>query len=211
MYNKNNVQTVCFTGPRPKKLLGVHGSQSEYNKIIDVIYHFCEKLYLTLNCKIFISGGAQGFDQLAFKAVNNLKQKYPDIKNIVYIPFTGYDKQWNEYGLFTAKEFENELKNADEIKYISKSFQGVHNNGDIETAATILNARNEAMVNDSDIVIAMYKDDSWLYEEHSGTANCMRYAKSMQKPIYQLKFNIRPNKFLTSVNMFSDLTIVRAN
>ena len=76
---------------------------------------------------------------------------------------------------------------------------------------TALNARNEAMVNDSDIIIAMYKDDSWLYEEHSGTANCMRYAKSMQKPIYQLKFNIRPNKFLTSVNMFSDLTIVRAN
>lgn len=110
MYNKNNVQTVCFTGPRPKKLLGVHGSQSEYNKIIDVIYQFCEKLYLTLNCKVFISGGAQGFDQLAFKAVNNLKQKYPDIKNIVYIPFAGYDKQWNEYGLFTAKEFENELK-----------------------------------------------------------------------------------------------------
>lgn len=65
---------------------------------------------MTLNCKVFISGGAQGFDQLAFKAVNNLKQKYPDIKNIVYIPFTGYDKQWNEYGLFTAKEFENELK-----------------------------------------------------------------------------------------------------
>lgn len=42
MYDKNNIQTVCFTGPRPKKLLGVHGSQPEYNKVIDIICQFCE-------------------------------------------------------------------------------------------------------------------------------------------------------------------------
>lgn len=175
-----NIRAVCFTGPRPHKLVGF--TKEAYQPVADITMQFCEKLYQTGTRK-FISGGAQGFDMLAFGAVDKLKCKYPDTKNVVYLPFVDYDKYFADYGLFSKNYAKNLFCKADKIRYISEA-----DNLDKEMAAILLNRRNEAMVDDSDIVIALYPDGSWLTAGHSGTANCMRYAKQKNRMIYQIKY-----------------------
>lgn len=182
--------------PRPHKLAGF--AKDVYQPVIDTTMQLCKKLYQA-GIKQFISGGAQGFDMLAFETVDKLKSTHPDIKNVVYIPFTDYDKYFADYGLFSKNYAGNLFAKADEVKYVSQS-----DNLDREMAAILLNRRNEAMVDNSDIVIALYPDGSWLTAEHSGTANCMRYAKQKGKTIYQIKY-------VCNGKCITDIRVVRAN
>ena len=69
-------KTLCFTGRRPKDLFGY--DKDKYYPIVDKLELILEDFYLQ-GFKKYISGGAQGFDQLSFWAVNRLKKKYPDI------------------------------------------------------------------------------------------------------------------------------------
>lgn len=189
MLHNNKFKTACFTGPRPEKMVGYN--VNDYEIIIQTVYNLCERLYL-LGYRNFISGCAQGFDMLAFQAIERLKIRRPDIINELYVPFKGHGSLWPEKGSFSKEALVEMLNEANTIKYISTAFV---EKSDRETAAILLNARNEAMVNNADKIIALYPDGSWLTAEHSGTANCMRYAKEQEKDIYQIKYNITGSKF----------------
>ena len=84
-------KTVCFTGKRPNKLYG-YDDKEGYECLFDMLYSVCKNLYLRHGVRQFITGGAQGVDQLAFWAVQQLAQKHKDIKNIVYISFEGQER-----------------------------------------------------------------------------------------------------------------------
>lgn len=177
---------VCFTGRRPNVLGGY--DKKNYiefvNKLIDYL-----KTYVTEDIE-FITGGAQGFDQLAFWAVDELIHRNNtefNIKNIIHVPFKGQERRWLKYGLFGQNEYRAMLNKADDIVYL---------NDELDDKYEIIKAlydRNHSMVNTSDMVIALYPDDSWKTEK-GGTAECMRYAKSKHKKIIQLKYKIENNK-----------------
>ena len=46
------------------------------------------------------------------------------------------------------------------------------------------------MVDDSDLVFALYPDHTWQTVMHSGTAACMRYADKQNKPILLYSYYI---------------------
>lgn len=79
-------KTVCFTGRRPKYLFGYNDDKS-YFKLMNYMYEIVKEAY-NEGYRNFITGGAQGFDQLMFRVVNKLKKDNPntDIKNILYLP-----------------------------------------------------------------------------------------------------------------------------
>ena len=170
-------KSACFTGPRPKKLYGYCApgayKQLIHQKIIPVVERLIQKGFDT-----FYSGGAQGFDQCAFWAVNELKQKYPHIKNYVIIPCHDYEALWADTGLFSKEQFHSMLSLADNVTYVT---QGVF-------TKECLPLRNHVMSDMSDIGIALYEDDSWIDKTlHSGTAECMRYLQKTKKPILQIR------------------------
>ena len=78
-------KTMSFTGRRPKDLFGY--VKENYvplvNKLTDELIQF----YKEQGFDTFITGGAQGFDQLAFWAVDRMKRQGYMVKNIVYAPF----------------------------------------------------------------------------------------------------------------------------
>lgn len=179
-------KTLCFTGRRPKDLFGY--DKDKYYPIVDKLELILEDFYLQ-GFKKYISGGAQGFDQLSFWAVNRLKKKYPDVKNIVYIPFLGQERNWNTT-IFNKKEYKLMLSLADKVKNCSPYLE-------IDDAykyeiVTALYRRNHDMVDDSSTIIGLYPSDLWMDERtKGGTAECLRYAKEKQKDIYQLNpFNL---------------------
>lgn len=183
-------QTVCFTGHRPKGIIPADPynvkNRPVYQEIVNQIYEEVERLYQAGYCR-YLSGGAQGFDQLAFWAVNRLKKKHPEIQNIVYKPFEGQESKWAETGLFSKEEAEKMFHLADKVHICDKTINPQKDN--YRRICQALNNRNQCMVNDSSAVIGQFEDDSWKNPHtKSGTASCLRLASSMGKQILVKKF-----------------------
>ena len=77
-------KTLCFTGKRPKDLYGYNDTY-EYGRLLRDVEAKLYEFYTKFNVRTFISGGAQGFDQVAFWAVERMKRDYGlnDVINIV--------------------------------------------------------------------------------------------------------------------------------
>lgn len=177
---------ICFTGRRPNSLCGY--IKDNYVPFVKQLVNILKK-YITDDVQ-FITGGAQGFDQLSFWAADELLHTNDTqftIENIVYVPFKGQERNWRRDGLFGQNEYNSMLNHATSVVYLENELYEKY------TIIRALYDRNHSMVNDSDIVIALYPDDSWTTEK-GGTAECMRYAKSKNKKIIQLKYNIVDNK-----------------
>ena len=71
-------KTACFTGPRPNQLFGYYHLE-RYDIITQALGELLPQL-VAQGTFDFISGGAQGFDQLAFWAVETYVQ---DRKSVV--------------------------------------------------------------------------------------------------------------------------------
>ena|GEM_PF-826073 len=178
------MKKCCFTGRRPKDLCGYeHDNYKEFTKDLA---NALDDLYKN-GVRVFITGGAQGFDQLAFWAVEMLKKQHDDISNVVFVPFKGQEKRWKENGAFGQSEYQKMLGKADSVRYLNEELT------EYKEIAKALTDRNKAMVNDSDLVVALYPDLSYR-ENSGGTAHCMRYAEEKGKPIYQIQYKIKDNK-----------------
>ena len=168
---------IAFTGQRPKDLVGY--DEAKYQQFLTQLENILARYGEHTE---FICGGAQGFDQLAFEAALRLKRRYPDVKIHLYVPFRGQESQWLAHGYFSQDMYNRQKNSADTVKYISDITSG----SDYSAIVKAMYARNEAMVRDADIVIALYSQDDWRTHK-GGTSSCMRYAYG-KKPIYQLKF-----------------------
>lgn len=175
-------KTACFTGRRPKYLFG-YNDDSSYLKLTIYTYKVIKDAY-DKGYRNFITGGAQGFDQLAFRAVNALKKEHPNenIKNILYLPCKSQSDKWGKDGLFGSDNYKKMLNMADKIRYISDEYTN-----------TCLMDRNKAMIDDSSLVIALYDDKNWDNDKRvrstSGTLNAINYAKNKHRQINQISFD----------------------
>lgn len=195
--------TICFTGHRAKGLCGydINSYQGFVMALANKLRSFYNGSQLT-----FISGGAQGFDQLAFWAVDLVKKTLPEneknnIKNIVYVPFKGQESRWLDKGLFSKTDYKNMLNAADEVKYLQDRIP------DSTRLVGALMDRNHKMVDASDKVIALYEDDNWDTAS-GGTSECMRYANAHGKSIMQIKYTTDHHTLAFDEK---DITIISAN
>ena len=146
--------TVAFSGHRPPKL-GLTYSKTgpaDLHIISDMV-----ELLISNEATDIISGMALGVDQLAVRAANQLGLPYA-----AYIPFPDQDSRWPAAG---RAEYKTMLEQAASIDYIAKEY-----------SPQAFQDRNEAMVNDSDLLIA-YWDGSF-----GGTKNCIDYAREIDHP-----------------------------
>lgn len=168
--------TACFTGPLPRNLYWYE--HDEYIPIVEALKSIVTALHNREGFVNFITGGAQGIDQLAFWAVNRMKADYClPLQNFLFLPFVGFNDRWREHGLFSKDEFKVMLNHADDTQYISD-----------EAGSTAFLARNRAMVNCSSIVIGVYPDDSWTRGDRMdpGTTYTLQYAMKQGKRVMVL-------------------------
>lgn len=174
---------MCFTGRRPKDLFGY--VKEKYNAIVDKLTLELIRFHLEEGYDTFITGGAQGFDQLAFWAVDRMKRMGYPVKNVVYAPFKKQENKWLEKGLFSRSEYRLMLSRADVVHYCDAEIDVlIASKWKINNA---LHSRNHDMVNSSVLVFGLYPGDAWM-DEHcaGGTAECLRYAREQKKDIYQM-------------------------
>jgi uncharacterized phage-like protein YoqJ len=169
--------TACFTGHRPDKLGGYDMKNPVILKLKEKLLEVIEKLIKEEGINRFISGGALGADQVAFWCVHILQKKYPEIKNIVAIPFAKQDALWNQEQKYWYQKM---LKLADEIIYVDEEYQRDKETPIGEYSSKKLQIRNEYMVDNSRIVVAVYDGSK------GGTSNCLWYARHLGRTIYRL-------------------------
>jgi uncharacterized phage-like protein YoqJ len=150
---------VAFTGHRPNKL---PNKETGYKLPNPTYIHVCqqiEKTLLELKPEKIITGMALGIDQWAASVAIKL-----NIPFLAAIPFEGQEKAWP----FSSQKTYFRLLSKAADKVISCPG---------EYAAYKMQIRNEWMVNNCDILIAVWDGTP------GGTGNCINYAKSINKEI----------------------------
>lgn len=177
----NENKTVSFTGHRPDKLFGTYEINNDRAKLLmSELMKVIEQLIQEKNVTRFVSGGALGTDQLAFMAVHQMKKKYPTIENILAVPFANQAAVWKKET--DIKRYEKIKQLADTTVYVDEiDHYNVDKKVEIgEYSARKLQLRNIYMVDQSDIVVAVFDGTE------GGTKNCLNYAVKKEKEIIVL-------------------------
>ena len=169
--------TVMVTGHRVMIPPGYSGpkypDQSQevnqhHTRILNKVIKFIQDMYHTLGQNTYISGMAIGADQLFAEAVIHLKNNQYPINLVAAIPFQGQESNWPESGQLRYNQI---LAWATQAVYVS----------DPGYSPAKMQVRNEWMVNNSEIVLAL-----WDGKQSGGTWNCLQYARQCGRTIYQL-------------------------
>jgi uncharacterized phage-like protein YoqJ len=149
---------ICGTGHRPNKL-GGYGLENEIK-----ISKFAIE-YLAINrdeIDFVISGGALGWDTALAHAAHSVRIPY-----CMALPFRGFESRWP---VDSQKYLDALMTMADDIHYVCEDGY----------APWKMQKRNEWMVDKADSVLALWNGTD------GGTANCVRYAEKVGKPITNL-------------------------
>ena len=128
------------------------------NEIKKAVMLHCINLIDNCGVTDFIAGGALGFDTLAALTVLKMKEKYPNIRLHLYLPFTDQASSWSMYNR-TLWEYIRE--HADDYRYITNNTY----------VAGCMQKRNRAMVDNAKFCIA------YCTNFKSGTGYTISYAK----------------------------------
>lgn len=174
---QDGLPAMCFTGRRPKDLCGYDPSRyvAAAEDLSELIY---EEFYMRRGIRRFITGAAQGFDQLSFWAVYRMANAHGcmDVQNVVFLPFQGFESRWADIGCFSKADFGQMLHEANKVVVLSD-----------KNGVDALFERNHAMCRCAGTCLALYPDDGWS-AGRGGTAECMRYAKDVGIKLLQLKY-----------------------
>ena len=152
---------VAFTGHRPDKLPG--GWNGDGGALCEWIEH-----ELQMNkVDVVIVGGALGIDQIAMEAADNA-----GCYIILMEPFPAFWKKWP----IARIEKYMHLKYGISDQRIKRRVI----DKDAEYDGRKMQKRNEAMVNECNEVWAFHNGSA------GGTANCVRYAEKVGKPVRNL-------------------------
>ena len=117
-------------------------------------------------CRVFQSGGALGFDQLAAREVISFRISHPDAKLVMILPCLDQTKGWSDSQI---DAYEYILKVADSVEYVSEEY-----------TADCMKKRNYRLAETCDILVG------YIGRTRSGSAQTMRFVQEMGKKVYNL-------------------------
>ncbi len=141
------MKTVCGTGHRPNKLGGYD------NQVLIRLIDLATALLVEQHPDRVISGVALGWDTAIAIAAIRL-----NIPLTCAVPFRGQERMWTAQ---SRERYHKILSKADVVVYVSEG----------EYSARAMQVRNEWMVDNSDVVLALWDGTT------GGTANCIAYAQ----------------------------------
>lgn len=149
--------TCCFTGHRE-----LDGNEAflwkETQKAVAALYDE--------GIRTFLSGGAQGFDLLAARAVLALKKSHPDARLVMILPCQNQAKSWSAAA---RREHEFVLQQADKVTILAPHYY----NG-------CMQVRNRRLVDDAQVVVAYLKKNA------GGTYYTVQYANGKGLPVWYI-------------------------
>lgn len=160
---------IGFTGHRPNKLGGYNLETPAYKALQRDLELYIEKNLNAFDVVVGHSGLALGGDTIWSKAILAMREKYPD-RVIFYaeIPFMEQAEAWFKES--DIKFWEQQIEESDR-RSIYGSLAGLSKEDRKRASVKYLNARNEGMLDHSDVLLALHDGSS------GGTGNAVKYAK----------------------------------
>ena len=152
------MQTCAFTGHR--KIEDRHKDRIE-NLLARAIAFAYEN-----GCRLFVTGGALGFDTLAAKEIIRFRLSHPDVRLSIVLPCKNQSDSWSSS---QVNMYEYTLFNADEIEYVSEEYTD-----------KCMKERNQRLADMCDMMIA------YVSRSYSGSAQTVRMASAQGKVVYNL-------------------------
>lgn len=149
------VAILSVTGHRPENLGGYAPVDSSKLRA------FARECLVGLRPATVVTGMALGWDTAIAHACVDLGLPF-----IAAVPFVGQERKW---GVTTQQEYRALLNRAQAVRVVCSG--GYH--------PAKMQHRNEWMVDNSDVLLALWNGSS------GGTANCVRYAQKRNKPTIQ--------------------------
>lgn len=169
------MKTISIFGPSPRELYGY--DREKYKSFVYELKSLLQH-YLDPDETTIYTNATQGIAQLAFWSANNLKLTN-NIKNVVWIPYANMSAKWKNSGLFSKREYELIKRKADKINMPEQN--------DTNNAFISIEKCNEKMIDNSDLIVALYPDEiSWRLPNQGITADAMRYAAINNKKILHI-------------------------
>ena len=160
-------KTVCFTGHRPQMLpFGFNEQNPKCIKMKQKIKTKICELIENEGVTNFISGMAIGVDMICAEIVLELKKEYTHITLECAIPCENQSDRWSEA---YKQRYRSIISQCDKKTVLQKEY-----------TSSCMHQRNEYMINNSDIVIAVWNGTK------SGTGYTVEYARKNKKLIYVL-------------------------
>ena len=128
--------------------------------IKDLIWDEAERLIIDYDVRYFISGGAIGFDTIAAETIADLRELYPHIRLLMYLPCYDQSKRWD---MKSQRRYDDMLKKADEILYVTES----------DYVDGCIQKRNMRMIKDAFFCIA------FCTQSRSGSGATIRHAEGV--------------------------------
>lgn len=151
--------TCCFTGHRPA---GLPPAGSDGMALLRLVLMQAICAAYAGGVRTFLTGGAQGFDQMAAEAVLLQKGNWPEVRLLLALPSPTQADRWRADA---QRRYEDVLCRADAVWYASDT-----------AGAAAMHRRNRYLVDHADCCIA------YLQKPAGGTFYTVRYA--LEKGLY---------------------------
>ncbi len=151
---------ICLTGHRPGKMYGYDLSDYRWQNLKENL----KDILRSYDCDEAISGMALGCDTIFAMATLELKEEGIPIDLRCAVPVKGQELRWNANDI---RRYRQILESADYVDILSEGPYKPY----------LMQKRNEYMVDNSDIVIAVWDGSK------GGTGNCVEYAQKKGKQI----------------------------
>lgn len=177
---------VAVMGPRPSDLVG-YDDHAAYMTLKQQLTEIAYSL-ASAGVTEFVNDGSQGIAMLAFWSVDTLISDYHmKVKNHLYMPCEQQNDKWSEDGPF-GNHYYDKMKSLAEIKQYHTTLPIGASYKDI---ASTLRGCDEAIIDDCDLLIAVYPSYDWMTQPKDETAASINYAVSIKKPVIQCLFDIK--------------------
>lgn len=166
MLQLDRFRTCCFSGYRPHKFsFPLKRNNADFIKLENDITNAILEAYEN-GYRNFLCGGAMGFDLVCGETIVLLKEKFPDIKLIMVLPFVNQAKR---FPIDWKQRYDFVLSAADEVDYYHEKY-----------VKNCFIARNARMVAYSSMMITYYNG------KPGGTANTIAMAQRDRLAIVNL-------------------------
>lgn len=156
------LNSCCFTGHR----FVLYEHEIKLRKALSVVI---TGLY-ERGCRIFLSGGAVGFDSIAAEEVIELRKRFSDIKLHMVLPCRNQHRKW---GASDRLKYEKLLTEADDTNFLCETY-----------CTGCMHLRNKYLVDNSQVCIAYYNHSG------GGTEYTVNYAREKEREIINLAYEI---------------------
>lgn len=150
-----SLHTVCFTGHRDMPEV----TSSEYRTILRDTQNAIVAA-IDRGATDFYAGGAQGYDLVCAELVLLLKERYPQIRLHLILPYTGFAR---------GERYEAVLNKADEVMAVNTTYR-----------RGCMMVRNRRLVEEGQLCIA------YLRQETGGTYQTVTMAKKQGREVLVL-------------------------